>query len=104
MISKAKWDSMDDRQRGLIQTACKANVANQLAEGEAIQGKALAEMKAQGVNINQWDNEMLGTFKAAWEEVVAEEAAANPDFQAVWENMQAFRAEYAVWSELGYLK
>ncbi|MCP4818933.1 MAG: TRAP transporter substrate-binding protein [Shimia sp.] len=104
MISKAKWDSMDDRQRGLIETACKANVANQLAEGEAIQGKALADMKAQGVNIHQWDDEMLGTFKAAWEEVVAEEAAANPDFQKVWDSMQEFRAEYAVWSELGYLK
>ncbi|KPA20677.1 Alpha-keto acid-binding periplasmic protein TakP precursor [Shimia sp. SK013] len=104
MISKAKWDGMDDRQRGLIETACKANVANQLAEGEAIQGKALAEMKAQGVNIHQWDDEMLGTFKSAWEEVVAEEAAANPDFQEVWDSMQTFRAEYAVWSELGYLK
>lgn len=104
LISKAKWDAMDDRQRGLISTACKANVANQLAEGEAIQGKALAEMKAQGVNIHQWNDEMLGTFKAAWEEVVAEEAAANPDFQKVWDSMQEFRAEYAVWSELGYLK
>ncbi len=104
LISKAKWDGMDDRQRGLISTACKANVANQLAEGEAIQGKALADMKAQGVNIHQWNDEMLGTFQAAWEEVVAEEAAANPDFQKVWDSMQEFRAEYAVWSELGYLK
>lgn len=104
LISKAKWDSMDDRQRAMIETACKANVANQLAEGEAIQGKALAEMKAQGVTIHQWNDEMLGTFKAAWEEVVAEEAAANPDFKNVWDNMQEFRAEYAVWSELGYLK
>ncbi|TCL08383.1 TRAP-type mannitol/chloroaromatic compound transport system substrate-binding protein [Shimia isoporae] len=104
LISKAKWDSMDDRQRGLIQTACKANVANQLAEGEAIQGKALADMKEQGVTIHKWNDEMLGTFKAAWEEVVAEEAAANPDFQKVWDSMQEFRAEYAVWSDLGYLK
>lgn len=104
LISKAKWDGMDDRQRAMISTACRANVATQLAEGEAIQGKALAEMEANGVTIHKWSDEMLGTFKSAWEEVVAEEIAANPDFKNVWDNMQAFRAEYAKWNDLGYLK
>lgn len=104
LISKAKWDSMDERQQAMVQTACKANVANQLAEGEAIQGKALAEMAAQGVTIHKWSDEMLATFASAWEEVVAEEVAANPDFKNVWDSMQAFRAEYAQWKDLGYLK
>ena len=104
LISKAKWDAMDDRQRSMISTACRANVATQLAEGEAIQGKALAEMEANGVTIHKWPDEMLATFKGAWDEVVAEEVAANPDFKKVWDSMQAFRGEYAKWSELGYLK
>ncbi len=104
LISKAKWDGMTDKQRALIETACKANVANQFAEGEAIQGKALAEMEAAGVTIHTWSDEMLGTFEAAWQEVVAEEVAANPDFEKVWNSMQEFRGEYAKWSALGYLK
>lgn len=104
LISKAKWDAMDDRQRSMISTACRANVATQLAEGEAIQGKALAEMEANGVTIHKWPAEMLATFKGAWDEVVAEEISANPDFKKVWDNMQEFRAEYAKWNDLGYLK
>lgn len=104
LMSKAKWDGLNDQQRALIKTACKANVANQFAEGEAIQGKALAEMQAAGVTIHQWPDEMLDTFRGAWTEVVAEESAANPDFKNVWDKLQVFRAEYARWKELGYLK
>ena len=103
LINKKKWDGMSKQQRELIRTACRANVAFQFAEGEAIQGKALAEMKAKGVQIHRWDDNMLGTFKKAWEEVVAEESGKNPDFKRVWENLQAFRKEYKIWSDLGYL-
>ena len=103
-MSKAKWDSLTDQQRSLIKTACKANVANQFAEGEAIQGKALKEMQEAGVTIHQWPPEILDTFQNAWAEVVVEESAANPDFKKVWESLQEFRAEYAAWKELGYLK
>lgn len=104
LMSKAKWDSLTDQQRSLIKTACKANVANQFAEGEAIQGKALKEMQEAGVTIHQWPPEILDTFQNAWAEVVVEESAANPDFKKVWESLQEFRAEYAAWKELGYLK
>ncbi len=27
----------------------------------------------------------------------------NPDFKAAWDSLQAFRAEYQIWRELGYL-
>jgi len=104
LMNKAKYDSLTDQQRAQIHTACRANVAVQLAEGEAIQGKALNEMKAQGVTIHKWDQAMLDTFKAGWETVVAEEVAANPDFKAVFDSLTEFRGEYAVWSDLGYLK
>lgn len=104
LISKAKWDGMDDRQRAMISTACRANVATQYAEGEAIQGKALAEMQEAGVTVHTWTDEMLNTFRGAWEEVVAEEIAANEDFARVWDSLQDFRSGYAIWKDIGYLK
>ena len=103
LINKAKWDAMSDQQRELIKTACKANVAYQLAEGESIQGKALAEMEAAGVTIHKWPPEMLDTFRTAWGEVVEEEVAANPDFKKAWESLSQFREQYAKWKDLGYL-
>ena len=53
--------------------------------------------------MHRWSDEMLGEFSGAWDAVVAEEAAADPDFAKVWNSMQEFRANYAVWKELGYL-
>ena len=46
---------------------------------------------------------MLATFRSAWEEVVAAEAAADADFARVWESLTTFRERYKLWRDLGYL-
>ena len=33
-----------------------------------------------------------------------EEAARNPDFKKVWDSYAAFRKDYRIWHDLGYLK
>ncbi len=104
MINKTVWDGMSELQQTIVITACRAQVAYQLAEGEAIQGKALADMQAKGVTVHTWSDEMLGAFRTGWDEVVAAEAAANPDFATAWDSLQSFRAEYKIWGDLGYLK
>jgi TRAP-type mannitol/chloroaromatic compound transport system substrate-binding protein len=61
-------------------------------------------MKAKGAEIRQWPPEMLAVFEKGWNEVVAEETAKNPNFKKVFDSYTAFRAEYAAWKEVGYLK
>ena len=39
-----------------------------------------------------------------WNEVIAEESAANPQFKKVWDSYSKFRADYAIWRDHGYLK
>ncbi|MBZ0162159.1 MAG: TRAP transporter substrate-binding protein [Notoacmeibacter sp.] len=104
MINKGKWDGMSESQQKLVTMACRANIALGLAEGEAIQGKALAELKSKGVTIHRWPQEILDKFEETWIEVAAEQAAADPTFKETWDSLQAFRTEYQVWSDLGYLK
>ncbi len=104
MINKAKWDAMTETQQKQIEIACRANFAVGLAEGEAIQGKALAELKEKGVQIHRWPQETLDQLESTWNEVAAEIAAENADFKETWDSLQAFRAEYKTWAELGYLK
>jgi TRAP-type mannitol/chloroaromatic compound transport system substrate-binding protein len=36
--------------------------------------------------------------------VAAEEMAVNPEFKRVYENYLAFREQFAIWRENGYLK
>lgn len=104
MINLDVWEGLDEQTQTQIRTVCDANIAYGLAEGEAIQGKALIELEGHGVKIHTWSDDMLGTFEAAWGEVRDELVAADSDFARVWESLSTFRAEYARWNELGYLK
>ncbi|MCB1471426.1 MAG: TRAP transporter substrate-binding protein [Rhodobiaceae bacterium] len=104
MINLDEWNGLDDEARSAIEAACEANVAYGLAEGEAIQFGALKELQAKGVTIHTWPQEILDTLNGKWLEVVEEEKAANPNFAKVWASLSAFRADYKLWKDLGYLK
>jgi TRAP-type mannitol/chloroaromatic compound transport system substrate-binding protein len=104
MINLEKWNAMSEQQRKLIDIVCKANYTLGMAEGEAIQGKALIELESKGVTIHQWPQEILDQLEATWNEVAAEEAANDATFKMVWDNLAAFRAEYSKWGSAGYLK
>jgi TRAP-type mannitol/chloroaromatic compound transport system substrate-binding protein len=60
-------------------------------------------LEKNGVENRYWSDEILGQFKSKWSEVVAEESAKDPEFKAIWDNMQAFRDNYAVWNEWAFL-
>lgn len=103
MMNKDKYDALSDTQKAQLEMACGDNVREGLAEGEAIQGAALAELQSKGVTIHRWPPEVLDTLNNAWTEVANELAAENPNFKKVWESYSAFREQYKIWDELGYL-
>ncbi|PID95757.1 MAG: C4-dicarboxylate ABC transporter [Alphaproteobacteria bacterium] len=103
IINKDIWEGLEDQQRAAIQEVCAANVMTTTAEGESIQLAPLASLEEQGVTVHKWSDEMLAAFSGAWDEVVAERSAADADFKRVWEQIQAFRADYATWGDLGYV-
>jgi TRAP-type mannitol/chloroaromatic compound transport system substrate-binding protein len=104
MINKERWDALSEAEQAMLVTACRANYALGMAEGEAIQGKALAELESKGVTIHSWDQATLDKFEETWNEVAAEIAASDASFKEAWDSLQAFRAEYKKWSDVGYLK
>jgi TRAP-type mannitol/chloroaromatic compound transport system substrate-binding protein len=104
MINGKEWRAMSDTQRALIKMACMANLTNTLAHTEAIQGAVIREnAEKRGVKNMYWSDEMLAAFQGAWEEVAVELSAKSPQFKEAWEDLQAFRKDYAYWSNLGFL-
>ena len=104
LINKKKWDTLSDQQKAVIELACGETIRQSLAYGEAAQFGALKEIQAKGVTLKTWGPEFLAAFKGAWEEVAKEEAASNPMFKKMWDSYSAFRANYAIWRDSGYLK
>ena len=56
------------------------------------------------MQVHEWSDEMLATFKSAWDEVAAEKSAQDADFKRAWESISKFRESYAQWKDIGYLK
>jgi len=105
IVNMDTWNKLSDQQRAIIETACEAQVLKTMAEGEAVQLAPLAKMqKENGVIVHEWPPEILAAFKKAWDEVAAEKSASNADFKRAWESIQKFRANYAEWKRIGYLK
>lgn len=103
MINLDLWESLDDSTRTKIETVCDAAITHGLAEGEAIQFAAMEKLEAEGVTLHKWDPAILDALRAAWDEVVAEQAAADADFARVWESLSEFRGRYKRWMEFGYM-
>ncbi|MCG8639828.1 MAG: TRAP transporter substrate-binding protein [Desulfobacterales bacterium] len=104
LINKETWNSMSESQQALLEVVTKANIVRTLAYCEAIQGKAIKEnVENRGVKNMYWSDEMLALFKTTWEEVAKEQSQNSPAFKKIWEDMSAFRAEYAYWKNLGFL-
>jgi len=103
-VHKPLWDGLSPQRRAMIESVCDANVVFGLAEGEALQFGAMAELRQRGVTFHSWGPEFISAFRTGWDQVVAEETAANPDFKKVWESLAAFRANYKIWGDLGYFR
>ncbi|MEL6298695.1 MAG: TRAP transporter substrate-binding protein [Pseudomonadota bacterium] len=104
LVNKAKWDGLDDGYKAMVETSCRAEVANMIADGERSQFEAMIANEKDGVKMVTWSQDVLDQFKKAWEEVLADEIKANPDVKKVWDSYSSFHEKYKVWGDRGYLK
>jgi len=104
LINMDKWNELPDAYQAMIETACDASVTQMIADGEASQYQAMIDDEKDGVHLMTWPDEILDKIRGAWEEVLQEEIAANPDVKKVWDSFSTFDKNYQVWGERGYLK
>lgn len=104
LLNREAWEKLEKPQQAMFSTACMANIGVELAEGEALQPAAMLANIADGVTNVSWSDDVLDTLREKWEEVLAEELAANPDVQTLWDSYTKFNESYKIWGEMGYLK
>jgi TRAP-type mannitol/chloroaromatic compound transport system substrate-binding protein len=104
LVNQAKWDGLSDQYKAIFEAACKANIAQQIADGEFSQADAMAANVEDGVTNVQWDQDVLDALEGAWNEVIADEVASNEDSKRIWASITEFREKFKIWGEMGYLK
>jgi len=104
LVNMKKWKALPEPYKVMLETACRANITDMIADGEASQFQAMIANEKNGVKIKMWPKETLAKFQAAWEEVLADEIKANPDVKRIWASYSAFHKKYKIWGDVGYLK
>ena len=100
MINQAKWDGLPKVYQEAIISAARETNLDMVAEYDAKNRLALIRLKAAGVAIRKFSDEILeGSFKAA-SAMYEEESAKNPKFKAIYDSWKTFRAEEAAWFAL----
>ena len=103
LINKDVWNSLSPAQQAQMEITCQASVTNALAYSESLQADAMKQNIANGTQVRYWSDDMLAEFKKSWAKVAAEKSASDPFFKKVWDDLQAFRADYSTWSDVGFL-
>ncbi len=104
MLPRRVWDRLSQMRKAQIEVACGDTFREGLAQGEAIQARALITLQSRGVRIQRLPPEVLNALEKAWNAVASEMAAKSPAFRSAWTSLTRFREEYRVWRELGYLR
>jgi TRAP-type mannitol/chloroaromatic compound transport system substrate-binding protein len=102
-INLDTWNGLNGQTQALIENTCKAANTMALAKAEALQGAVLKTFKEQGVELHQYDEEILKAFEEATDRVMARHSEADPMFDKIYSSMKAFQAEHRPWKHLGYL-
>jgi len=105
LINKAKWDSLSDQNKAILEVACGDSIHNTFAETEYVNPGAMVEMgDKHGVTVRRWTDDQLAVFEKAWNEVLEEDAKKDELFARVAKSYKDFRKLYAKWGAAQSLK
>jgi len=104
LINGDVWDGASEQHKAIIENACMASMTDSFAEGEAIQHDALIDnVENNGVQIKQWSDEMLDTFRTTWDAVAEQKAKDDEFFAKVYGDLNEFREGYETWKTNAFL-
>jgi TRAP-type mannitol/chloroaromatic compound transport system substrate-binding protein len=104
-INLAKWNSLPKNYQAIVRAAAGACNVEQTARYDARNPQAIKRLVANGVQLRPFSQGVMEACLKASNEVNAETSAANADYKAVWDSLQAFRKDAYLWwqvAEYGY--
>ena len=104
VLNKKKWDGLSKAAQSIIRTTCDQIYFSTAIRNNAIQPKAMRQLKQEGVEFVTWKDSELEKLRRAWLEVAEEESAKDPLFAEVYASYKRFREQYAICGDRAFLK
>jgi len=96
------WSALSDPHKAVLDAACEESLSRTAVESGIQNVAALAEFRAQGIELHRWPDEILVGLRQAWEEVIAEDVAHDPWLADVWQSVLRFRTGHGDWQHRAY--
>jgi TRAP-type mannitol/chloroaromatic compound transport system substrate-binding protein len=93
IVNKDRWDGLTDRDRGLIEGACRDTLQMTLGSSAQLQADALATLAKAGVRIENFPEAVMASLRQSWNEVAKDEGDQDYFFRAVLDDIDKFRAK-----------
>jgi TRAP-type mannitol/chloroaromatic compound transport system substrate-binding protein len=100
IINGDVWKGLGETNQRILEEACRANVTYQLVDQLDAQAKAIATIREAGVEIKRFPDEVLHALRKAADEVLKEQAAADPLFAEALDSLTAYTKRVGEWSKL----
>lgn len=101
LVNMQQWQQLPDDLKKIIETAASSTSEWVYSAMEYYNSEALQELRTKpNIEILEFPDEVLKGLKGLTATMLEEEAAGNQDFKRVYESYNAFRKQYADWSEL----
>jgi TRAP-type mannitol/chloroaromatic compound transport system substrate-binding protein len=103
LVNLQAWRRLPAEYRAMFATACQEANITMLSRYEALNGAALKRLVAGGTETLAYDDAILTAARQAADQIVADNAAADPEFRRLHDQWQAFRQEVSAWNRLNEL-
>lgn len=100
IINMDVWNGFTEDQQTILVEACKANIAENMADQLNAQIEAVEEIEAAGVEIKRFPDEVLVAMRDAANEVMQEEAEKDAIFKEAYESLTAYIERTSRWTDL----
>jgi|SRR5690554_28070 len=100
LINQSVWDGYSDVQQAQFETACRANIQREFSSVIPKQMEVLDDLRAQGVNVERFSDEILSEMHEVWQAVVEEERNENPAFGEAYDSLMSHAAMIEEWYDL----
>lgn len=94
------WKGLGEHNQQILEEACLANIAWNLADMFNAQAGAIAEIRAAGVEVRRFPDEVLQGIREAADKVLEDEATKDPLFAEALASLRAYMGTVGEWPEL----
>ena len=103
LVNRSAWEGLPSSYQEILRAAGREAASTMQERYDAKNPIALRELVAEGVKLRPFSDEIMKASRAASEELIEEEAAADASYARIYENWKNYRSSSFDWFATGEL-